>query len=274
MSTRAFKKVALEIALKAGEIQARKWGKKLDIRFKSPTNPVTEVDQACEAMALKALRRAFPGHSVLGEETGAHGAADPSQAEFLWVVDPLDGTVNYSHGLPHYSISIGLRHRGKALLGVVHAPSLRETYTAEAGKGARLNGKPIRVSRIKVPKSAIFVSGFAYASAQTGQNLPEWMLFMRQFQALRRTGCASLDYSWVACGRFEGFWEYGLKAWDSAAGELLVREAGGQVSGLKGEPLDIFKEGVLATNGLLHAQCLSALRRASRVRLAWPPKEA
>ncbi len=274
MNTSAFKRVAMEIALKAGEIQSRKWGKKLNIRFKSPTNPVTEVDQACEAMALKALRRAFPGHSVLGEETGAHGAGDPGQAEFLWVVDPLDGTVNYSHGLPHYSISIGLRHRGQALLGVVHAPSLRETYTAEAGQGARLNGHPIRVSRITVPKSAIFVSGFAYASAQTGQNLPEWMLFMRRFQALRRTGCASLDYSWVACGRFEGFWEYGLKAWDSAAGELLVREAGGRVSGLKGEPLDIFKEGVLATNGLLHARCLSALRRARGVRLAWPPKEA
>jgi myo-inositol-1(or 4)-monophosphatase len=225
-------------------------------------------------MALKALRRAFPGHSVLGEETGAHGAGDVNQAEFLWVVDPLDGTVNYSHGLPNYSISIGLRHRGQALLGVVHAPSLRETYLAEAGKGALLNGSPIHVSRITVPKSAVFVSGFSYNSFQTGQNLPEWMVFMRQFQALRRTGCASLDYSWVACGRFEGFWEYGLKPWDSAAGELLVREAGGKVSGVAGEPLDIFQEGVLATNGLLHARCLSALRRARRVRLAWPPKGA
>jgi myo-inositol-1(or 4)-monophosphatase len=269
---RPYLKFALDLADKMGQIQKKKWGSKLDIRFKSPTNPVTEVDHACEALALKAIRKAFPSHSILGEETGGHGAKDLSQAEFLWIIDPLDGTVNYSHALPQFSVSIGLRHRQEALCGVVHAAVQGETFSAGRGLGARLNNKPIRVSPQREPKESLFVSGFAYQSAKTGENLPEWMLFMRAYQALRRLGCASLDYSWVACGRFEGFWEYGLKAWDNAAGELIVREAGGKVTDLQGKPFDVFGNSVLATNSVLHKHCLSTLSKARKVVLAWPPK--
>jgi myo-inositol-1(or 4)-monophosphatase len=262
------RKLAERLAREAGAIQVKKWGKKLDIRWKSPTNPVTEVDQACEALILNGIREAFPGHSVLGEETGSHGDRD---AEVAWIVDPLDGTVNYSHGLPQFSVSIGVRHKGKAMLGVVNAPVMNEFYSAQAGRGATLNGRPIRVSRQSNPMEALMVSGFAYDARETGQNVPEWLAFMGGAQALRRLGCATLDYCWTACGRFEAFWEYGLNAWDSAAAELIVREAGGKVTDLAGRPFDIFKPGVLATNGLLHAHCLQTLKKARRVRVTWPP---
>lgn len=263
-------KVAEKLARDAGRIQLAKWGKKLDIRWKSPTNPVTEVDKACEALILKGIRRAFPGHSILGEETGSHGDKD---AEVAWIVDPLDGTVNYSHGLPLFSVSIGVRQRGKAMVGVVNAPVMKEFYVAQAGQGATLNGRPIRVSRQSRPMEALMVSGFAYDAKATGENVPEWLAFMLRAQALRRLGCATLDYCWTACGRFEAFWEYGLNAWDSAAAELIVREAGGKVTNLAGKPFDIFKPGVLASNGLLHSHCLETLKQARKVSLVWPPQK-
>ncbi len=266
LDCKRIKKAALELARAAGEIQMRKWGKRLDIRWKGATDPVTEVDKACEALALKVVSRNFPDHAFVGEETGVHG--DPA-SPIQWFVDPLDGTVNYSHGLPQFSVSIGVREKGRGLIGVVHAPALKETYVAEAGKGAFLNGRRVRVSRRSRPDECLLVSGFSYRARETGENTREWMEFMRGFQALRRLGCASLDYCWTAAGRFEGFWEYGLKAWDNAAGELVVREAGGKVSNLEGRPLDITKPGVLATNGLIHARCLATLKRALGRDLRW-----
>lgn len=269
MNTDKIKKVALEIAEIAGKIQLKKWGTTLSVKWKSLTDPVTEVDRACEEAALKLVKKNFPDHAFVGEETGIHGHKD---AEVRWYIDPLDGTVNFSHGLPHFSISIGVRLRNQGLVGVVNAPVMKELYIAVAGKGATLNGKKIHVSKGSDPKKCLLVSGFAYKARETGENMREWMGFLRDFQAIRRMGCASLDFCWTAAGRFEGFWEYGLNAWDSAAGELVVREAGGRVSNLMGKRLDIHKKGVLATNGLIHARCLKVLRAAFRRELIWPPR--
>jgi myo-inositol-1(or 4)-monophosphatase len=268
MSLSKIEKIALKLARQAGEIQRKKWGKKLDIRWKSVTNPVTDVDKACEALIQKTLKREFPDHALLGEETGSHGSKD---AEYQWIVDPLDGTVNYSHGLPQFSLSIGVRRRGQALLGVVYAPILNELFIAKAGGGATLNGKRIRVSHQRKPMESLLVSGFSYHAKEDGENVPEWMAFIAHAQALRRLGCATLDLCWTACGRFEAFWEYGLNAWDSAAGELVVREAGGKVTHLDGRPYDIFKPGILATNGVLHDYCLDVLKRSKRIKMSWPP---
>ncbi len=270
MDSRKIKALAIRLALGAGKLQRAKWGKRLNIRWKQATDPVTEVDHASEKLIVAGIRKIFPTHSILGEEGGAQGA-DVLGAEYLWVVDPLDGTVNYSHGLPNFCVSIGVRHRGKALVGVVHAPALGELYVAEKGRGATLNGKRIRVSDQKEPLHALLASGFAYTARDNGENLREWVDVMRHFQAMRRFGSAALDLAWVASGRFDAFWEYGLKAWDSAAASLLVQEAGGIVSGLDGKPHQD-NTPIVASNRHLYKPLMRVLRRAQKRKLIWPPR--
>jgi myo-inositol-1(or 4)-monophosphatase len=269
MDCRKIKKLALELALAAGKIQMRKFRTVLDIRWKGVTDPVTEVDQMSEALIIKGIRKAFPGHSILGEETGSH---EVPGAEYQWIIDPLDGTVNYSHGLPVFAVSIGIYHQGEPLIGVVHAPALGETFTAERGKGAYCNGKRLRVSKMKDPLKSVLSSGFAYKARDNGENLREWMHCIRNFQAIRRMGSAALDLSYTAAGRFDAFWEYGLKPWDVAAAGLIVTEAGGTISNLQGKPYEIGKPGIVATNGLLHSKLVSVLKKSLKSQLTWPPK--
>lgn len=270
MSVFKIKALAVKLALGAGKIQRAKWGKRLDIRWKQATDPVTEVDHASEVLIVKGITRAFPSHAILGEEGGVQGAA-AKDAEYSWVVDPLDGTVNYSHALPNFCVSIGVLRRGKPVVGVVHAPALGELYVAVKGEGATLNGRPIRVSKQKEPLHALLASGFAYTARDNGENLREWVDVMRSFQAMRRFGSAALDLSWVACGRFDAFWEYGLKPWDTAAASLIVQEAGGLVSGLDGKP---HQPGtmIVASNRPLYQPLLRVLRRAQKRKLVWPPR--
>ncbi len=269
MNCRHIKKVALELALKAGKIQKAKFRRHLNIRWKSLTNPVTEVDQACEALIAKGVRKAFPDHAMLGEEGSSFGPVD---ARYQWIVDPLDGTVNYSHGLPMFCVSIGIYELGKPLIGVVHAPLLGETYVAERGQGAFLNGKRIRVSRQSKPLEAVLASGFSYHAREDGENIREWQEMIRSFQAIRRMGAAALDLCMVASGRFDGFWEYGLKAWDCAAANLILEEAGGKVSNIHGKAYELGKPGIIASNGRLHAPLVRALKRALARKLVWPPR--
>lgn len=263
------KKLALELAIAAGKIQMRKFRTVLDIRWKGITDPVTEVDKACEALIIKGIQKKFPGHAILGEETGAHEVAG---SEHLWIIDPLDGTVNYSHGLPTFAVSIGIYHQGRPLIGVIHAPALGETFVAEKGKGAFCNGRRLRVSRQTDPLKSVLSSGFAYKARVDGENMREWMHMIRNFQAIRRMGSAALDLAFTAAGRFDAFWEYGLKPWDVAAGGLMITEAGGTLSNIAGKPYDMWKPGIVASNGRLHGKMVATLKKALKSKLTWPPR--
>jgi myo-inositol-1(or 4)-monophosphatase len=269
LDCKKIKKLALELALKAGKIQMRKFRTVLDIRWKGITDPVTEVDKACEALIIKGVKKAFPGHSILGEETGIH---EIEGSEFQWIIDPLDGTVNYSHGLPTFAVSIGINEKGRPLIGVVHAPALRETFVAERGKGAFCNGKRIRVSKSRDPLKSVLASGFAYQARVSGENMREWMHAVRHFQAIRRMGSAALDLCFTAAGRFDAFWEYGLKSWDVAAAGLILTEAGGRITNIAGKPYEMGKPGIVASNRLLHVKLVSMLKKALKSKLTWPPK--
>jgi myo-inositol-1(or 4)-monophosphatase len=221
----------------------------------------------------------------VGEEGGAQGP-EQAGAPFVWVIDPLDGTVNYSHGLPTFAVSIGVWERGlkprkgklwdaaygTPLIAVVHAPALGETFVAERGKGAFCNGQRIRVSKQAKPLEAVLSSGFSYHARNDGENVREWMEILTRFQAVRRMGSAALDLCFTAAGRFDGFWEYGLKPWDVAAGGLLVEEAGGVVSNIQGRPYVMGKPGIVATNGRLQKPLLAALKKALGRKLIWPPR--
>ena len=283
MNAQKIKDLALDLACQAGELQARKFRKRLDIRWKQATDPVTEVDRACETLIVKGIRRAFPGHAIVGEEGGAQGHAAVG-APYTWFIDPLDGTVNYSHGLPMFAVSIGVWEHGlkspktrlrdaqvgAPLVAVVHAPLLGETFSAVRGMGAFLNGRRIRVSSQTKPLEAILASGFAYTARVSGENSREWMEVIRGFQALRRMGSAALDLSFTAAGRFDGFWEYGLKSWDVAAGGLILEEAGGLITNISGLPYALGKPGIVATNRLLHKPLLACLKKGLSRPLRWP----
>lgn len=284
METLKIKKLALELAIAAGKIQTRKFRGLLNIQWKGATDPVTEVDKACEKLIVKGIRKAFPSHAIVGEEGGAQGEAS-AHAPYTWIIDPLDGTVNYSHGSPIFAVSIGVWETagkpvkgklydpsvGRPLLGVVHAPVLKETYSAVRGQGAWLNGERIKVSKQAKPLEAVLASGFSYQARQTGENVREWMELLTRFQAIRRMGSAALDLSYVAAGRYDGFWEYGLKAWDVAAAGLLVEEAGGVISNIQGRDYQLGKPGIVASNRKLQGAILRGLDKALSRRLQWPP---
>ena len=285
MDCKKIKALAIDLARQAGELQAKKFRGVLKIRWKGLTDPVTEVDQACEALIVKGIRKAYPDHAILGEEGGVQGS-DYGSAPFTWIIDPLDGTVNYSHGSPAFAVSIGVWERdakpvkgriqdaklGSPIVGVIEAPILRETFVAERGKGAWCNGKRITVSPQRKPLQAVLASGFSYGARENGENMREWMECLQRFQAIRRMGSAAIDLSFTAAGRYDGFWEYGLKAWDVAAGGLLVEEAGGVITNIQGKPYELGKPGIVATNGHLQKPLLAALKKGLGRKLTWPPK--
>jgi myo-inositol-1(or 4)-monophosphatase len=286
MDCKKIKALALKLAVEAGKIQTRKFRSNLSIQWKGVTDPVTEVDQACENLIVAGIRKAFPDHAIVGEEGGGQQGAAQATAPFTWIIDPLDGTVNYSHGLPTFAVSIGVWERGARvkkgklsdavlgapLIGVVHAPALGDTFVAERGKGAFANGKRIHVSKQAKPLESVLASGFSYGARVSGENVREWMEVLTRFQAVRRMGSAALDLCFTAAGRFDGFWEYGLKPWDVAAGGLILEEAGGVVSNIQGKPYQMGKPGIVGTNGKLQKPLLATLKKALSRRLVWPPR--
>ena len=215
-----------------------------------PRDLVTEADRASEAILLDLIRREFPGDGIVAEES----APDEQRAGRVWIVDPLDGTVNFAHGVPLFSVSVGLAVDGVPEAGCVHAPVLGETYSAARGEGATLGGAPIRVSRETDLAKALLCTGFAYRRNQVAENnLDNFMKMEMAARGVRRLGSAALDLAFVACGRFDGFWELWLSPWDTCAGIVLVREAGGVVSGI-GEGEDpLFGGSILAANPAIHA---------------------
>lgn len=216
-------------------------------------NLVTEADHASEKAILETIKQAFPNHFIMSEEVGEI----VMDSEYKWIIDPIDGTVNYAHGIPICAISIGLEHNGKMILGAVYNPFLKEFYMAERGKGATLNGETIMVSAQPEVMKSCLVTGFPYTYLDMPNGpLEVFERFIRKGVPVRRLGSAAMDLCWVAAGRFDGFYEHKLQAWDSAAGFLIVEEAGGQVTDFKGNPYSPYQPHILATNGKIHAEML------------------
>lgn len=256
------RELALRLAREAGALQRRRYGDLLEVRTKSAdVDLVTEVDQACEALIVAGIRRERPEDAVLAEEGG--GVERPGAA-VRWLVDPLDGTTNYAHGYPRFCVSIGVEEEDELRVGVVYDPLLDELFDATQGGGARLNGRPIRVSRNAELGRALLATGFAYDRRRSAEdNLPHVAAFLKRARGLRRDGSAALDLCYVAAGRLDGYWESQLQPWDVAAGGLLVREAGGRVSDRRGGETWRGGDHVVASNGALHATMLAVLEEAA-----------
>jgi myo-inositol-1(or 4)-monophosphatase len=255
-----FLDIATAAAMAAGERLQYYWGNLSDIQEKGrPGDLVTEADRASEQAVLAVLQRHLPHHSILAEESGQLGRRDD---EFLWAIDPLDGTTNYAHQYPAVAVSIGLLINGVPHLGVVYNPIREELFCAATGLGATLNRRPIRVSPTTELSQSLLVTGFAYDRTQTiDNNYAEFCHLTHITQGVRRAGSASLDLADVACGRLDGYWERGLSPWDLAAGVVLVREAGGWVTAYDQHEFQIMSGRLLATNSRIHAALSHELLR-------------
>ncbi|QJA05914.1 inositol monophosphatase [Thermosulfurimonas marina] len=248
MDLSRLREVAEEAAQRAGKFLREHLFKPHRVEHKGKIDLVTEADPEAERLAVEVLRKHTPEIPVLAEEifrTETRG--------LYWLVDPLDGTTNYAHGFPWFGVSVALMEDERPLVGVVYHPMLGELFSAARGLGATLNGAPIRVSETADPEKALLATGFPYNIHEApDQVLRLFREFLVRVQGIRRAGAASLDLAYVACGRFDGFWEPLLKPWDTAAGVLLVEEAGGRVSDYRGEPYHPFKKHVVASNGQIH----------------------
>lgn len=250
--------LAIRAAREAGELLRANMGRPIEVSHKGPIDLVTEVDFASEQLIKRLITTHYPRHTVLGEEAGFAGAGD--DAEYRWIVDPLDGTTNYAHGYPCFCVSIAVERAGEVVLGVVYDPTRDELFAAERGAGATLNNRRISVSPIGALGDALLVTGFPYnITLERFTNLGHFHDFSLNCQAVRRDGSAALDLCYVACGRFDGFWELALSAWDTAAGTLIVAEAGGRVTNFAGEPFDAYRPQCVASNGLVHDEMLAVL---------------
>ncbi len=251
---------AIEAALEAGRFLKMNVGKVKQVERKhgEETNLVTEVDRKSEEMIISRIKRRFPHHDFLAEESGSHN----KQSEYRWVIDPLDGTTNFTHGFPIFCVSIALEVKGEVVLGVVFDPNSEELFTVEKGSGAFLNNRPIRVSTISKLRESLVVTGFPYTIRNNpGNAVQHFTNFLMEAQAVRRLGSAALDLCYVAAGRFDGYWEVSLNPWDMAAGVLLLEEAGGKFTDFRGFPSTIYNQNVLVTNGLIHEQMVEVLKR-------------
>ena len=256
---------AISIAHEAGNLVSDMFGQKQEVTFKREVDPVTEADMQAESLILSRLREIFPEHRVIGEEGGLLAdtkiSEDTDSNSPTWIVDPLDGTNNFAHGFPHFAVSIGLLDKGEPVVGVIHDPLRDETFTAAVGSGARLNGQPIQVSRAQTLGDAFLATGFPYDRRIAPDNNVERLdRLLRRCQGVRRAGAATLDLAYVACGRFDGYWEIKLNPWDVTAGILIVREAGGRVTDFAGTNDCLSGAEVAASNGCFHAELLEEVQ--------------
>lgn len=252
--------IATTTAREAGQFLREKFGNVRNIQFKGAVDPVTEADKGSEALIAERLMAAFPDDRLLAEE--GSGAGQNADAERAWIVDPLDGTVNFMHGYPMFAVSIALVIGKTPVVGVVYDPLRDELFAAERGQGATLNGLPLRVSETSEMLRAMLVTGFAYDLQWRTENLVAFRRFTDASQAVRRDGSAALDLAYVAAGRYDGYWERGIVAWDVAAAALMLTESGGIVSGYAGQPFDPFAREIVASNGHLHAEMLEIIAAA------------
>jgi myo-inositol-1(or 4)-monophosphatase len=247
---------AREAALEAGEMLRKGMDERKEISYKGEVDLVTNFDRAAQEMIVNRLSLAFPDHGFLAEE-------DLSQkpgGDFRWIIDPLDGTTNYAHRFPIFTVSIGLEFRGHLVLGVVYDPTRQEMFEARENGGARLNGRRVHVSQVAELNRSLLATGFPYDIRESRvNNVVHFNNFIMRAQAVRRCGSAAMDLCHLACGRFDGFWELKLKPWDMAAGAVIVREAGGRLSDFHGGEFSLVDSETLASNGLIHEAMIRVL---------------
>jgi myo-inositol-1(or 4)-monophosphatase len=254
-------KFASSVARGAGQILKKGITGNVKVQFKGRINPVTEFDFKSEKYIVSKLRKKFPDHSIMTEE----GGGKDENSDFVWVIDPLDGTVNYSHNLPVYGVSIALCKHDKPILGVVYDPERDELFSAADKLGAFLNGKKIKTTSERQLGRSLLSTGFSYkVRTLRPNNLGLFARMVKTAQAVRRGGSAALDLAWLACGRFDGMWEFDLAPWDSAAGIVLIKEAGGKISRIDGKQFSIFDSNIMASNGLIHKQLQTALNNTRK----------
>ncbi len=247
---------AIRLARAAGELQKQKYETHVRIEHKGTINLVTEVDLECERLITESLRAEFPGHNVVGEE----GTDTRTGSGYTWYIDPLDGTTNYAHGVPVFGPSIALTHNGEPVAGAVYDPMRDELFSAVKGGGAYLNGRRIHVSSADHLDRALLATGFPYEIRTLEKNnMANFNRVALHCQAIRRCGAAAIDLAWTACGRFDGFWEQYLYAWDMATGALLVTEAGGVVTSMNGEKLDLLGKHICAATPAIHGNLIKLL---------------
>jgi myo-inositol-1(or 4)-monophosphatase len=253
----------VNIAYEAGSILRDKFRKELRIEYKgSFSNMVTEADKLSENRIIDFIRKEFPTHGILAEESGGMS----TDAEFLWVIDPLDGTTNFAHGLPLFSVSIGLQRNGKTIAGVIYHVMDDAMYTAELGGGAFCNNRRIFVSKTDDLRKSLLVTGFPYDISSNPHNAFQILVEMiKESRGMRRLGSAAIDFCYLADGVFEGFWEVHLHPWDMCAGMLLVSEAGGTTTDFQGVPATIYSKQILSTNTITHPEMLALIQRASQM---------
>lgn len=239
-----------EIAREAGALLMEFFHRRVKIEYKGDADLVTEADRSSEKLILERIRAQWPDHEVIGEE----GARIETGGNYRWYVDPLDGTTNFAHGYPVFCVSLGLTSRGKRKAAVLYDPTRDELFAAEVGKGAFLNAKKIEVSKTPKLAQSLVATGFPSHKRHKNPNIYFYHQLTLRSHGVRRAGSAALDLANVACGRFDGFWEFNLNAWDTTAGILIVEEAGGKASGFNGQPLGVTDRDVMASNGLIHAE--------------------
>jgi myo-inositol-1(or 4)-monophosphatase len=259
--------VAIAIAHDAGAIVRDAFPQTAltQVDLKGAVNPVTETDRAAELLVIKRLRQAFPDHRILAEEShGDNWRAWGEPGPPIWLIDPLDGTVNFAHGYPFVGISLGLLVEGRPVVGVIYDPLRDETFAATAGGGATRDDQPIHVSSVERLENAFLATGFPYDRRTAADNNTQRLdHFLRRSYGVRRAGAAVIELSYVACGRLDGFWEKGLHPWDVAAASLIVQEAGGRVTDFDGGPNYLSGEFFLASNGLIHDEMLRVIREGN-----------
>jgi myo-inositol-1(or 4)-monophosphatase len=249
-------KVAVEIAREAGAILCEEFARPPQISYKGDVDLVTQADKRSEAAIVRRLTQYFPEHAIAAEEGTGHESA--SASEFRWHIDPLDGTTNFAHGYPCFCVSIALAQRDAVIAGVVFNPFYNELFAAARGDGATLNGRKIHVSEVATLSTSLLCTGFPVHKRHANPNIHYYWDFTLRSHGVRRDGSAALDLACVAAGRFDGFWEFGLQKWDTAAGVLLVEEAGGKVSDFSGQPYRLGGPTILASNGAIHEEMQGA----------------
>lgn len=245
-----FVALATEAAREAGDILLSELGRPPEISYKGEVDLVTRADRRSEQAIVAFLRTHFPKHSIVAEE----GGGQENDSPFRWHVDPLDGTTNFAHGYPCFAVSIALEEAGELVAGVIYQPVTQELFTAARGEGAYLNQKRIQVSKVDRLSNGLLATGFPSVKRSRNPNIYYYWDFTLRSHGVRRDGSAALDLAAVACGRFDGFWEFGLHSWDTAAGVLLVREAGGMVSNFSGKAYSLGEHETLASNGRIHEE--------------------
>lgn len=264
----SYLEVATGIAREASALLRDFAGRNIGFELKGEHDLVTAADRASEKLIVQRLRAHFPSHSIVAEE----GGGSTGSSEFRWYVDPLDGTTNFAHGFPQFNVTLALEHAGELIAGVIADPMREEIFTAERGGGAFLNGQRIHVSKVNRLEDALSASGFPSRKRHQDLNVHFFYQLSMLTHGVRRPGAAALDLAYVACGRLDLFWEFSLNPWDIAAGILLIREAGGLCTDMRGRPVDLHGENILADNGLVHAETLALFAEifAGRYRQALP----